>query len=128
MGSSKSRTLTLEAHEVWKLFADLKEAFSVDSVEPMAKLFVIVTMSFIRLLLESCSEFKRAASLMNNLIFTEKRTFSKDCQDEQASAVNYINLTLVDEKYLIWLFLNSYHSLIVVEDLDVQVCDDFSQK
>ena len=85
-------------------------------------------MSFIRLLLKSCSEFKRAASLMNNLIFTEERTFSKDCQDEQASAVNYINLTLVDEKYLIWLFLNSYHSLIIVEDLDVQVCDDFSQK
>ena len=65
---------------------------------------------------------------MDNLIFTEKRTFSKDCQDEQASAVDYINLTLVDEEYLIWLFLNSYHSFIVVEDLDVQVRDDFSQK
>ena len=109
----------MEAHEVRKLLTNLKEAFSMNSVEPMAKLLVLVTMSFIWLLLESSSEFKCATSLMNNLIFTEKGAFAKDSQDEQASAVNNINLTLIDEEYLIRLFTNFNNSFIVIEYFDV---------
>ena len=56
---------------------------------------------------------------MNNLIFTEKWAFSENCKNEEASAVNYINLTLIDEKYLIWLFTNFNHSFIVIEYFDV---------
>ena len=56
---------------------------------------------------------------MNNLIFTEKGAFAKDSQDEQASAVNNINLTLIDEEYLIRLFTNFNNSFIVIEYFDV---------
>ena len=89
-------------------------ALIFDSVKPVTNILVLVDLT--------CFVFKRTASLMQSVILTKERSLLEISEDKEASAVDNLNFTSVNEEDMVGDFAWFYDCLTIHIDLDMETC------